>query len=131
VAVVEVMDSTEQLKAWAKMIAAISAIGFVLGATAALFANGYTGHREVIAPALTTAPMGYAGLAPQLRQRGSATDRQSMALYDWATAAQANVCTAAVDRRQRAGAALRGRSKCELRLSHRTALPEKFCDISI
>jgi hypothetical protein len=126
------MNSTEQRKAWAKMIAAISAIGFVLGATAALFANGYTGHREVIAPAFTAgALMGYARPAPQLRQRGSATDRQSMALYDWATAAQANVCTAAADRWQRAGAALGGRSKCEHRLSHPTARPEEFYDISI
>jgi hypothetical protein len=50
-AVVEVMDSTEHLKAWAKMIAATTAVGFVLGATAALFTNGYTGRREVIAPA--------------------------------------------------------------------------------
>ena len=48
--VVEVMDLTEQLKAWAKMIAATTAIGFVVGATAALVVNRYTGHREVIAP---------------------------------------------------------------------------------
>jgi hypothetical protein len=47
------MDSTEQLKAWAKMIAATSAISFVVGATAALVANRYTGHREVNAPSFT------------------------------------------------------------------------------
>jgi hypothetical protein len=52
-AVVVAMDSTEQLKAWAKMIAATSAISFALGATAALVANRYTGHRDVIAPAFT------------------------------------------------------------------------------
>jgi len=44
------MDSTEQLKAWATMTAATSAISFALGATAALVANRYTGHRDVIAP---------------------------------------------------------------------------------
>jgi hypothetical protein len=49
--VVEVMESTEQLKAWAKMIAATTAIGFALGATAALVADRYTGHHEDIAPA--------------------------------------------------------------------------------
>jgi hypothetical protein len=54
------MDSTKQLKAWAKMIAAISAISFVLGATAALVANRYTGHREVIAPAFTNKGPGIA-----------------------------------------------------------------------
>ena len=47
------MDSTEQLKAWVKMIAATTAIGFALGATAALVANRYTGHHEDIAPAFT------------------------------------------------------------------------------
>jgi hypothetical protein len=47
------MESTEQLKAWAKMIAATTAISFALGATAALVANGYTGHHEDIAPAFT------------------------------------------------------------------------------
>jgi Phage integrase family len=39
-------------------------------------------------------------------ERG-ATDRQLMALYDWETAAQANVYTAAADRRQLAGEAAR------------------------
>lgn len=52
-AVVEVLDSTEQLKAWAKMIVATTAVGFVLGATAALFANGYIGRPEIIAPSFT------------------------------------------------------------------------------
>ena len=52
-AVVEAMDSTEQLKAWAKMTAATSAISFAIGATAALVADRYTGHRDVIAPADT------------------------------------------------------------------------------
>jgi hypothetical protein len=47
------MDSTVQLKAWAKMIVATTAIGFALGATAALVANRYTGHHEDIAPAFT------------------------------------------------------------------------------
>jgi integrase len=36
-----------------------------------------------------------------------ATDRQLMALYDWDTAAQANIYTAAADRRRLAGAAAR------------------------
>ena len=52
-AVVEVMDSTEQLKAWAKIIVATTAVGFVLGVTAALVANGYTARREIVAPAFT------------------------------------------------------------------------------
>jgi len=52
-AVVEVMDSTEHLKAWAKMIVAATAVGFMLGVTAALFTNGYAGRPEVIAPAFT------------------------------------------------------------------------------
>jgi hypothetical protein len=36
-----------------------------------------------------------------------ATDRQLMALYDWTTAAQANVYTAAADRKRMAGEAAR------------------------
>ena len=48
------MDLMEQLKAWAKMIAATTAIAFALGATAALVANRYTGHHEDIAPDFTT-----------------------------------------------------------------------------
>ena len=52
-AAVEFLDSTEQLKAWAKMTAATGAISFALGATAALVANRYTGLRDIVAPAFT------------------------------------------------------------------------------
>jgi integrase len=58
-------------------------------------------------------------------ERG-ATDRQLMALYDWETAAQANVYTAAADRRQLAGEAARllagdqnVNSECPTELPHR------------
>ena len=58
-------------------------------------------------------------------ERG-ATDRQLMALYDWETAAQANVYTAAADRRQLAGEAARllagdqnVNSECPTKLPHR------------
>jgi hypothetical protein len=57
-------------------------------------------------------------------ERG-ATDRQLMALYDWETAAQANVYTAAADRRQLAGEAARllagdqnENKQCPTELSH-------------
>jgi hypothetical protein len=52
--VVEFMNSMEQPKAWAKMIAATTAIGFALGAAAALVANRYTEHHEDVAPDFTT-----------------------------------------------------------------------------
>jgi integrase len=57
-----------------------------------------------------------------------ATDRQLMALYDWTTAAQANVYTAAADRKRLANEAAKHvakRSEPEQKVSHQSVPPFK------
>jgi len=62
-----------------------------------------------------------------------ATDRQLMALYDWTSEKQANVYTAAADRKRLAGQAaqlLARDQSANIEVSHQSVPPEKFDDRS-
>ena len=66
--------------------------------------------------------------------RQAASDRELMALYDWTSAAQANVYTEATNRKRLAGKTtqhIASGSEREQKVSHQSVPPEKSKDKSI